>query len=390
MSGLNWRHTRPFCFAAFSMDFSSGVFLVAIPYFAMEFGAMSLALGVLAAIRSLTYILGCLSATFLSDRFNRRTLIMVSTLAIAVVLASAAAAAGLWHLYLITVLWAISLSLYWPSIFAWLGDSHRPDELAPATCAVNLSWSIGMLTGGLIAGWLFQVAHALPFLVAGVFPLFAAAAMARAPQKHAKPNRHAREPATPGVKRGLLAAWLGNVSICCLLGLMSGVFPKLGSEIGVTSTTFGVFICLMGVGRSLLFLLGFRWSRWLRDWRLTVLAQILAAGMVATVSRTNSHVWLGLVFVTLGLSFGATYYRGLYTSLEGAASRGMKSGMHEAALLAGILLGSLGGGSVAHFWGLRQPYFPMACFTVLLVTVQMGLIASARKAAAKAPQAKIS
>ena len=386
MNAINWKRTRPFCFAAFFMDFSSGMFLVAVPYFAMEFGAMSLALGVLAAIRGLTYILGCLSATFLSDRLNRRTLIVLSALAVAAVLASTATAADLWHLYLISILWAISLSVYWPSVFAWLGDSHRPDELAPATCAVNLSWSVGVLTGGLIAGWLFQVAHALPFVVAAASPLLAAAVMARAPQEHAKPNQHVRESTVPGAKRTLLAVWVGNIAICCLLGLMSGVFPKLGSEIGVTSTIFGLFVCLMGVGRSLLFLLGFRWNKWLRDWRLAALGQVVAAGMVATVSRTNSHAWLGLVFVTLGLSMGVTYYRGIYTSLEGAASRGMKSGMHEAALLTGILLGSLGGGALAHFWGLRTPYLPMACMAVLLVIVQAALIASARKAAANVPR----
>lgn len=390
MNAINWKRTRPFCFAAFFIDFSSAVFLVAVPYLAMEFGAMSLALGVLAAIRGLTYILGCLSATFLSDRLNRRTLIIVSALVIAAVLAATPAAADLWHLYFITILWAISLSLYWPSVFAWLGDSHPSDELATATCAVNLSWSVAVLMGGLIGGWLFQVAHALPFLVAAVSPLLVVAVMARAPREYAKPNGHVGESAIPGAKRTLLAVWIGNIAICCLLGLMGGVFPKLGSEIGVTSAIFGLFICLMGVGRSLVFLLGFRWSNWVRDWRLAALAQVVAAGMVATVSRTNSHVWLGLVFVTLGLSMGVTYHRGIYTSIKGAASRGMKSGRHEAALLMGVLLGSLGGGALAHFWGLRMPYLPMACLAVLLVIVQIVLIASARRAAADVRPAEFS
>ena len=182
----------------------------------------------------------------------------------------------------------------------------------------------------------------------------------------------------------MLGAWLGNISVCCLFGVMSGVFPKLGFEIGVTSLTFGLFMFLLGCGRSLMFLIGFRWSQWLRDWRVAGLAQLLAAGMVATVSRVSSHYWLGLVFGILGLALGTTYYRGLYTSLEGAASRGLKSGIHEAALLVGILIGSLGGGGLAQFWGLRTPYIPCASFVVLLVIAQTMLTTSARKAREKA------
>ena len=233
------------------------------------------------------------------------------------------------------------------------------------------------MLGGFAAGWLFKWHSRLP-LIAAMLPItLAATAMVLSPCSHSRPAAAAPSRSRPGTKRDLAAAWLGNISVCVMLGLMSGVFPKLGDRIGVDPAGFGVLMGGLGLGRTLVFLSGLRWSRRLHGNLLGTASQILAACMVAGVAITSDRRWLFGVFFSVGLAIGVNFFRGLYRSLEHAGSRGLKSGIHEASLLLGVFFGSLGGGALAQAWGLRAPYVPIAALTVLLVCVQLGLVASA-------------
>ncbi len=377
---LDLQHTGRFCVAAFCMDFANGMFFVSLPYLGLAFGADSMQLGILTALRGATYILACVPAAMLSDRFNRKVLLAIAAGGVICVFAGTTRATALWQLFALGVAWAVAISPFWPAFFAWLGDSHGPDQLAPASGAVNLSWSIGGMLGGMLSGWLFGVSRALPFALAAIPAGLAALVMFLSPCTHGRPKKVESSVNPPGTKRELGSVWLGAIATASLLGLMSGVFPGLGNEIGVGATSFGFLMAGLALGRTLVFLVGMRRGRNLRHWAPAMATQLLAGAMVASVGGTESKAWLACVFLAIGAALGVNYYRGLFISLEGAGSRGLKAGLHEAALLTGVLLGSLGGGAVAKIRGLRAPYAPAGLCVLLLLVLQGFLLVSASRA----------
>lgn len=376
---VNWKHTGRFCLAAFCVDFANGMFLVALPYLGLSFGADSMQLGGLTALRGGAYVLVCIPTALLADRVNRKVVLGLSTIGIVCVYILATRASALWQLFAIAVFWAVAVAPFWPSLFAWLGDSHPRDQLNRATGAINLSWSAGGMLGGVLSGWLFSLSRPSPFLFATIPAIMACVAMLLSRCTHGHPRPTEIAPGKPGVKRELTAAWLGAANTALLLGLMSGVFPKLGLEVGVGARSFGLLMGGMALGRTLVFTLGLRWGHQLQDWRCAMLAQLIAAGMVATVATASSTLWLALVFFSIGTALGINYYRGLYKSLEAPGARGLKTGLHEASVLLGILFGSLGGGVVAKTWGLRVPYLPAGICALMLLAIQAGLILSAHR-----------
>jgi predicted MFS family arabinose efflux permease len=288
------------------------------------------------------------------------------------------------HLYPVLVWWAIFLSLYWPGLFGWLGEAHSRSVLERATGAVNVAWGIGFAVGPYVGGMLYRAAGRLVFLVAPLAPaaacvlLFMSRTHVQTPPP-ADPAPHRRH----GLRRRLWSAWLGLLSTNVLFGLMSGVFPDLGEqELGVTSDIFGMLLLVLGLGRLAVFFLGMRGGGWTHRWAGAVATQVAAAGLVATVAWANSHVWLSLVFGVVGFAVGVTYQRSLYASLAEEGPRQRRSGVHEASLVAGVLLGGLIGGYLAHWIGLRAPYVPAAGLVLLLVVVQAVLASSARRARA--------
>ncbi|MFP4028748.1 MAG: MFS transporter [Candidatus Brocadiia bacterium] len=381
MKKLTWRHSGRFFRAAFWMDFSSAMFIVALPYFALEMGGNSLDLGILGAARGVAYMVACIPVALLADRTRRNRLIGIAAAGIAFSFIFTASAEKLWHLYLAAILWATSLSFFWPSLFAWLGDAHEPPNLARATGMVNLGWSCGLMVGSLLSGWLFQLEPSLPFLLAVIGVCLARFAPAHQEDRgEPHPETHSAPPAPPGTKRRLAACWLGNTAVCCMIGLMTGVFPDLGTTIGVGSGLFGLLVAALGLARTAVFWASFRGASAPHKWGLSIVVQIISACLLATVALASSHLWLGVVFVFLGLTLGFVYSLSLYASLADVGSRGLKSGLHEAALLGGILLGTVGGGVVAHKFGLRTPYIPAAGIVLCLVIIQIVLHVSATHA----------
>ena len=375
------RHTRRFFFAAFWMDLSGGMYVVALPYLAMRLGAESLGLGVIGGLRTCAYMVAIILLAGLADRHSRRTITLISTVSLGCLLLVSAAVTELWQLGATVVLWSVALSLYWPSVFSWLGDSHPPEELGRATGTVNVGWSIGSMVSAGLAGWLFELLPILPILLAAGPALLAGASLRGvAGGRRADRKASPAGPAPAGARRRLIAAWLGNGALCCLFGLMMNVFPMFGKTIGVTPTIFGGLIALVGLVRTGVFVMGGLGASWPRDWRLSLFVQVAAAALVALTGVVGSCWWAALVFASLGLGMGLSYYVSLYASLEGEGSRGIKSGLHEAALMGGLMLGAVGGGVVAHRWGLRAPYAPVAGLALVIVIAQMLLQWSARRA----------
>lgn len=372
--------------AAFCEDFVGGLFGVSMPFLAMRFGADSIHLGILGGSWALTYAFACPLSGFLADRVSRRMLIVISALGQCAIMFLIAHASALWQLYILAPIWALSLSMYWPSIFGWLGDSHYSSELGRATGAVNLGWSVGSMVGGLVSGMLFRVNPSLPYL-AGMVPLLVICVL-MGTAKEIRVGHAAGEEDGPVIstsKRKLISAWMGAFSICCLAGLLYMVFPKFGSdELGIDAALFGKLVFMAGLMRSFIFILGLRFGDRLQDWRYGVAAQMFAALMVGTIVFFTSINWLILVYISLGAGLGINYYRGLYTSLESASARGLKSAMHEGMLVAGDMTGSFGGGLLVFLLNdIRAPYLPLAGIAFLLGIGQVIIMIAGRSSRKK-------
>jgi len=398
MAALDWRHTGRFAAAAFLMDFASGMLLVPLPYLALKLGADSMQLGVLGAARGCTYMVACFLVALVVDRWNRKAPIACGATVAAAAMVVMGLAREPWHLYAFIMLWAAALAFFWPSVLAWIGDSHPAPHLARATAVVNVSWSIGIMAGGVAGGCLFQAAPVvvgrllgaggagaggvqrtawvLSFAASAVPAVLAAGVLlVGVPRGRAAPVPPTAASPRPGSRRGLIAAWIGNIGTCSLLGVLENVFPKLGEtpELGIKAGLFGVLMASLALGRTFVFAAGLGRGAWVRDWRVVGVLQLAAAALIASVAATSAFWWLLIVFAGVGVAAGAAYYMALYRSLEGEGSRGFKSGLHEASLLGGVLLGALGGGYVGKVWHMRAPYPTLGVLCVLLLAGQVAL-----------------
>jgi Na+/melibiose symporter-like transporter len=241
-----------------------GIYLVAIAWLVYDVSNEPGALAFVGFAWTLPQVAGLLLAGVLSDRFERRRLLVIADLircaAIGGIAALAlAGAAELWHLVLLVVFYGLGQALFQPAFTAIVPDVVPRDELLQANALRELMEPLGMrfagpaLGGALIA--LFGVGTA--FLVdAATFAVSAAAVAAMSPRPPARQARGSlRRDLADGFAYVRAHAWLWATLAGAALFLLFtfGPFEVLlpyiiRNDLDGDAATFGTVLAAGGAG----------------------------------------------------------------------------------------------------------------------------------------------
>jgi len=241
------------------------------------------------------------------------------------------------------------------------------------------------MIGPFMSGHLYQLSPLVPFYVAsivslgniGIILLQANTSVSNLkvkqietlPKDAAESRDDALYPSSTLRLPYLYIAWIANFSSWFTLGILRYLSPKMTIEHGIKSGTFGNLMLLMGIGQTLMFFyLGTKNSRKLY-YRLLPLVcfQALALFALLLIWRFyNIYIW-AIAFFMIGITVGMTYFSSLYYSLHGNLDKGGKSGLHEAIIGSGKLLGPFVGGIAADKFGDQSPY--LICSMLYFVSI---------------------
>jgi MFS family permease len=241
-----------------------GIYLVAIAWLVYDISNEPGALAVVGFAWTLPQVAGLLLAGVLSDRFERRRLLVIADLFRCVAIGAIAAlafadATELWHLVALVVVYGFGQALFQPAFTAIVPEVVPRAELLQANALRELLEPIGMrfvgpaLGGALIA--LFGVATA--FLVDAATFLVSALAVARiAPRPPPRAERGSlRRDLAEGFAYVRAHAWLwGTLTgaalfLLCTYGPFEVLLPYIiKNELGGDAATFGTVLAAGGAG----------------------------------------------------------------------------------------------------------------------------------------------
>jgi MFS family permease len=276
-----------------------------------------------------------------------------------------------WVILGLSVVNGLCVSIYWPSLQAWIADRQTGAELARDIGNFNLSWTAATLVGPILSGSLYRLYPRLPFFVAAaiawmLFLLVFTSVResgARPPEKAEPMNAE-----TSDWRRSFLyAAWVANFASWFIMGNARYQFPKLARELNIPPQLIGVILGFLGLALFSGFLLLRRTDRWYFTKEYLFGAQILALIGISLIIASSEPTLFALAFVMIGLSCSVTYYSSLYYAVHLLKKKGRGTGLHESILGGGAVLGPILGGVAAQYTGLRAPYF--LCIVVLVAAL---------------------
>lgn len=379
-----------FYISAFLADLALGAVLLSLPLLLIyKFDASSLLLGLFGALGALIYSSGVLAAGRFSDRYNRKNIIILGCVIFILVYSILPFLRQLSSVFFIYIFGAASMSMFWPTIQSWLSQGLNKDRLIKSLTNFNVCWSAGLTLGFLFAGILFSLNPKAPFalgvlLVAVIIlilfkqPVFSEVMDVPAKQAFLEAERDKPESA----KAFLYIAWCANFVSWYIVGTVRNLFPKLGTELGLSSGVIGFFIFIMISAQTAMFFILGRTQTW--HYRLfpILLFQAFAIAALFILTFSSATVYFLIAMALLGLSSGMTYFSSIFYSLYGFKDKGKKSGIHEAFIGSGTFFGPLIGGVVAHVFGIRVPYITAALLLTIAVAAELSLNKSRRKSGA--------
>lgn len=375
--------------APFAMDFVFSIYYLAAPLLLIDLGANPIQLGLVGTLASSIHMGMAHLMGHISDRLGRRPLIIAAPLAFLASCLLMTRASEISIILALSVLNGLGLSIYWPSLQAWIADHPTgtgQSGLARDIGTFNLSWTAATLAGPVFSGFLYTLYPRLPFLVGAAIALMLFILVFTSVHE-SKPNPAEKvlpmDTATSNRHKGFLyAAWVANFSSWFIMANARYQFPKLARELTIPHHTIGLLLGFVGLALFTGFFLLRRTDRWLFSRGYLFGAQILALLGVSLLVVSKVPALFALGFVMIGLSCSVTYYSSLYYAVHLLKEKGRGTGLHESILGGGAVLGPVLGGVAAQYAGLRAPY--LLCLVILAAAIGVQLILVKRDKSATA------
>ena len=241
-----------------------GIYLVAIAWLVLDVSNEPTALGLVGLAWTLPMVVSLLISGVLSDRFERRRLMITADLlrlaAIGTIAALALAeTAELWHVIALVVVYGIGQALFQPAFSAVVPDVVPRDQLLQANAVRELMEPLGLrFAGPGLGGFLIAVFGVGEALVVDA-ATFGVSALAVSLMSRQPPAREE----TAGIRRDLMEgfayvrahAWLwatltgAALFLLVTYGPMEVLLPYIiKNELGGDAATFGTVLAVGGLG----------------------------------------------------------------------------------------------------------------------------------------------
>ncbi len=368
-----------FYIVAFLADLALGVVLLSLPLLLIyKFDATSLVLGLLGALGAFVYSAGVITVGRLSDRFNRKNIIIFGCLLFIAAYSTLPFLRRIGQIFFLYIFGSISMAMFWPTIQSWLSQGLDKKKLVGALRNFNICWSGGLALGFLLAGVMFSFNPKAPFLFGVLLIAIVVLLLIRQPVTSETRDAPAQkvfletEKDRPeSAKRFLYIAWCANFVSWYVLGIVRNLFPKLSTELGFSSGATGAFVFMMILAQTVMFFILGRTQKWHYRLLPIILFQALAVMSLLVLAFYSGTAYFMAAMVFLGLSGGMTYFSSIFYSLYGFIDKGRKSGIHEAFIGIGAFFGPLVGGLAASGFGIRAPYVTAALLLLIAITTEL-------------------
>jgi MFS family permease len=352
---------------AFLVAFAEGMLNLGIVFFLRERGAGPGLIGWFMGYSVLVYMLGCLLLRPLFDRLRPQTALLAALFGMPAFLLLLVLLPALPLTFAFSGLYRLALAFFWPPAMGWLSQGVEGPDLSRRQARFNFSWSTGLVSSYVLAGFASQRDTGLPLVLSiAVFAGYAAAlaAMLTAfPSLRASPAAAVRAPAGAfsagegGMGEGTplrYPAWVGMFASYVVSGMVATVFPLFAlDELGVSRGVVGTLVSSRMLFQSVGFLVLGAVSFWHYRGRWLLFCQLYLASLLCAMLFARSVAFYAVLFPLLGLGSALSYAWGLFHGIAGASRRAARMAIHESTLNGGYIVGASASGLLYQQFSMR-------------------------------------
>ena len=389
------REVVDICILIFIADVVTGVQIPVFPLFTTSLGASLGLLGLITAVLGLTRLASALPIGILSDRLDRKTVLVGGMLAFAAAFVLYAVTPSPGLLVVPRAVQAIAMVATFPLGIAYIGDIVESRDRGAAIGVYTAAMGSGFAVGPLIGSWVGSVAgYPAAYLCGAVIAVAGAGFGAvRLIKKKVTPADSAVAPSLVDLpalallirQPAMLMACVANIAMTLsMTGAIFTYFPVYARAAGISTITIGSLFAWRSIASATGRVpMGPLSARLPAHWTLAAVL-VVEASIDVGISRTVSPLVLTALLILEGIGFGVFLVSGQSAVSEaaGRTNRGAAVGMFWMAGSIGDLFGPIVLGVIAQETGLIAVFQA----TAGAVLVGAGLVAGLGVLAGKRSQ----
>lgn len=351
------------------MDMSTSSAVLGMPFYASSLGASSFTIGITASLSTLLFVIFTRVFGRLSDRVNRKRVPQIACLCFALLYFFMPLCKNVKQIMLLFPMTGLMLAGFWPPFEAWIGEINNGHSLVKRVKFFNLSWTLGVMIGYAASGYIYELHYSIPFYFscAGSLCSFITLTFQKTPNKSKKTESSETAKVNYLTRKFLLISWIANFFSWLTLGVLRFIFPKMISELGMSSSLYGrLMLAWAGIQGIVFYILGST-EKWHYRFNMIIGFQVLGCLGFLIIWRTISPLYWIFALMLFGLCTGVTYFSSIYYSLYGHTDLGNKSGWHESILSSGGFIGPFIGGALANYIDIKSPY--IFCVAMIMIGI---------------------
>lgn len=375
------REVVDICVLIFIADVVTGVQTPLFSLYTTSLGASLGLLGLITAALGLTRLVSALPIGMLSDRLDRKTVLVGGMLAFAVAFVLFALAPSAGWLVIPRVVMAIAMVSTFPLGIAYIGDvvetRDRGAAIGVYTAAMGSGFAVGPLIGTQVASVAgYPAAYLCGAVIAVIGALYAALRLIKKKAESGKATLAPRLvdlPAFAALVRqpAMVMACAANIAMTLsMTGAIFTYFPVYARGVGISTVTIGALFAWRSIASAAGRVpMGPLSTRLPAHWTLAGVL-VVEAAINLMISRTTSPLVLTMLLILEGIGFGVFLVSGqtAVASAAGRGNRGAAVGLFWMAGSVGDLFGPIALGVIAQELGL------IAVFQTVAVAVLVGAV----------------
>jgi MFS family permease len=394
------REVVDICMLIFIADVVTGVQIPLFPLYTISLGASLGLLGVITAVLGLTRLASALPIGMLSDRLDRKTVLVGGMITFAISFVAYAVAPSAEWLAVPRALQAVAMVATFPLGIAYIGDVVETRDRGAAVGVYTAAMGSGFAVGPLLGSWVASVAgYPAAYLSGAIIAVTGAVyGAARLIRKKAGPGeaslapRLVDLPALVALARqpAMVMACVANIAMTLsMTGAIFTYFPVYARGAGISTVAIGSLFAWRSIASaSGRIPMGPLSSRLPAHWTLAAVLAV-EAGIDLAISRTASPLALTALLVIEGVGFGVFLVSGqlAVAATAGQTNRGAAVGLFWMAGSFGDFFGPIALGVIAQQNGLIAVFQTVAVAVVIGagLVAGLGVLADRRSRRAPAP-----
>jgi MFS family permease len=394
------REVVDICMLIFIADVVTGVQIPLFPLYTISLGASLGLLGVITAVLGLTRLASALPIGMLSDRLDRKTVLVGGMITFAISFVAYAVSPSAEWLAVPRALQAVAMVATFPLGIAYIGDVVETRDRGAAVGVYTAAMGSGFAVGPLLGSWVASVAGYPAAYLSGAIIAVAGAVYgaARLIRKKAGPGeaslapRLVDLPALVALARqpAMVMACVANIAMTLsMTGAIFTYFPVYARGAGISTVAIGSLFAWRSIASaSGRIPMGPLSSRLPAHWTLAAVLAV-EAGIDLAISRTASPLALTALLVIEGVGFGVFLVSGqlAVAATAGQMNRGAAVGLFWMAGSFGDFFGPIALGVIAQQNGLIAVFQTVAVAVVIGagLVAGLGVLADRRSRRAPAP-----